>query len=471
MLKKLSLSLALTFALQVWAGPMTVIENPTELDRYMQSSDFNGVVYVAKNKSTLLKKAFGVKDFNSRIPLTTEDKFQIGSVSKQFVAASLLKLQEEGKLSLDDELTKFFPEQIKLKNIKVRNILNHTAGLKNYTDQEEFWKMTENNRLLTLEEISEYIFSLPFDFEVGSKWNYSNSGYILAGMIVEKLTGETWDQFIKRNFLSPLEMTNTGYNLHFEEVSDVVGHMQDEDGKQVPILGFSLSWALSAGALYSTLEDLAKWTQIYDESHLLNSESKKQMQTAFLGDYGLGVWIKNYNGQTLITHSGRTPGFVTKLHYVKESKLNVVTFNNTDGNGPDLSDILLDFYTLGKAVSLKTKLFPMSEETMSQYAGNFSQDGFSVKVYLEGGRLFLFPDGQKPFLMKPVDVDSFNLEGFAGEEFLRDSEGKVFALKHYQNGRSSIFKKVSEKASLLPLTTLLPKKKHPIQKPTQFRDF
>lgn len=474
MINKISLCFVLFFISQVWASPLVLIRNQADLEDYMDNSKFNGVILVAKDKTILLKKAYGLKNLSSQVPLSTEDKFQIGSVSKQFVAAALLKLQEQGKLSLDDDLTKFFPEQLQLKNIKLRNILNHTSGVKNYTDQKEFWDGLQEGQVLSLEEISQYIFSLPFDFDVGKKWNYSNSGYILAGAILEKITGQSWSQFIEQNFLSPLQMNQTGYSVNFKEVSDVVGHIRNSDGELVLNDWFNLSWAFSAGGLYSTIEDLSKWSQIYDQSSLLSSDSKTQMQTPFLALYGLGVFIKGYNGQTLITHSGRTPGFVTQLHYLKESKLNVVTLNNVDGTGPDLSNVLLEFYNSGSATVLKDKLFPISQEALEQYVGNFKQGDFYVKIYTEKGKLFLYPAGQKPFIMKPVDTDSFNLEDISGEEFLRNDQGQIYGFKHFQNGRSSFFSLVNDESKSSSFSMFFSKSlkaDHPIQRPKVLQDF
>ena len=130
--------------------------------------------------------------------------------------------------------------------------MNHTSGISNFTDHEEFWNMLDYNKTLTLDEIIEFTVKFPLEFEAKTKWNYSNSGYIIAGKIVEVVTGQTWDKYLEDNFLKPLNMNNTGYQEYFEKVSDVTGHILQDD-KLVPFTEFNLSWALSAGALYGLL--------------------------------------------------------------------------------------------------------------------------------------------------------------------------------------------------------------------------
>lgn len=440
MLKKSSLLLSLFFSFHSFAGPMVNINSSEELNAFIAKSPFNGVVLVAKDNSVVMKKAFGVKDFVSNISLSVDDKFQIGSNTKQFVAASILKLQEEGKISLDDEVIKYLPQYSILKNIKIRDILNHTSGITNYTDQKTFWDMVDYDKTLSLDNIIEFATSFPFEFEPRTNWKYSNSNYIVAGKIVEVISGESWDQYIKNHFLNPLQMSNTGYNEYFDKISDVTGHVT-EDGVLTPEK-FNLSWALSAGALYSNVDDLLKWMAIYDSSTLLSEESKKEMQTPFLSNYGLGLMITTENGDEMLFHNGRTPGFNSSIAYLKKSKLKVITLDNVDGRYP-VANIVRDFYTKGNTTAIKFDSYTVTPEELQKFVGVYGgSTGLQVKIFLQEGKLFLQPnDGQPAYLMRANDKDSFDLQGFAGEEFLRDESGSVVSLKHYQNGHESIFPK------------------------------
>lgn len=432
------------FSVSTFAGPMVEISSKDELNAYIKRSEFNGVVLVAKDKNILMKEAFGYKNLESKIPLTTSDKFQIGSNTKQFVSASLLKLQEEGLVSLDDPITKYLPELLEYKNIKVRDILNHTSGISNYTDHDEFWNMLDYNKVLTLDEIIAFTRKFPVDFETKTQWNYSNSGYIIAGKIVEVITGQTWDKYLEDNFLKPLNMTNTGYQEYFEKVSDVSGHILKAD-KLVPFTEFNLSWALSAGALYSTVDDLLKWTTIYDDSALLSDSSKKDMQTPFLSNYGLGLMIQPQGDDVVIKHQGRTLGFVSSVEYLKNSKLKVITLDNIDGNVLGISGILSNFYSNGYTSAVKLDSYPLPLASLQEYEGDFASGKFEFKIFVKNNKLFLLPnDGQRPYQIKPNDKDSFNLLGISGEEFMRNENGVIVGLKHYQDDHISNFvKKIS----------------------------
>jgi CubicO group peptidase (beta-lactamase class C family) len=427
----------------VFAGPMLEVQNQAEFESYLLESNFNGVLLVAKKDQILFKKAFGVKDFKTNTALTTEDKFQIGSVSKQFIAAAIIKLQEDQKLSIDDEVVKYLPKYQSLKGIKIRDLLNHTSGVANYTDQQSFWQTIDFNKSLSLTDILNFTVTLPVDFAPTTKWKYSNSGYIIAGKIVEVVSGQSWDTFIKTNFLEPLKMNNSGYTDYFSQVSDVVGYM-DNDGSLTPVIEFNMSWALSAGGLYSTVEDMLKWTSIYDSSSLLSENSKTQMQTPFLKNYALGVLVTQFNNETKISHGGRTPGFRTELTVLKSSGLKIVKFDNTDGGKTDAAALALNFYAKGSASVVKKKPYPIDSATLNDYVGDYNGEGnFNVKVFIQNGVLLLQPkDGQPAYPLVANDKDSFRLLDISGEEFIRNQSGIVIGLKHYQNGGMSYLTKV-----------------------------
>ncbi len=448
-MKIIIFTLLLLLCSPVFAGPLVTLTTNTQVDSYIQKSGYNGVILVAKEKNILMKKAYGDTTLNNENgrPLVLSDKFEIGSITKQFVAASLLKLQEEGKISLDDEITKYLPYNSAynsvLKNIRIRDLLNHSSGVANYTDQEKFWDMVEYSRVLTLDEIIDFILPLPFDFEVRTQWKYSNSGYILAGKILEIVSNESWDQYIKNHFLIPLGMTDTGTTTYFENVSQAVGHMM-QNGTLVPFTAFNLSWAQSAGALYSTVDDLLKWMAIYDETDLLSASSKKEMQTPFLRDYALGIGVKPFKDERMISHGGRTPGFVSNVTYLDKTKLSIICLDNIDGSVAGIGDVLLLYFTEGKAQAIKLDDYAMTENQLNQFVGAYECDTLKIKLLIQNGTLYLLPDGQRAYKMRPNDVDSFDLERFAAEEFFRNESGAVTGFTHYQGRTTSTCKKVAD---------------------------
>lgn len=435
MLKQLTLIIFLFFTHQLIAGPMQKVTKEDDLINYFIEGGFNGVLLVKKDNQTLLRKAIGFKSESKIRELVVQDKLQIGSNTKQFIAASILKLQEDELLSINDYIVKYLPKYKSWENIQIKDILNHTSGIVNYTDKKNFWTILETQPEISLDYIIDFASGYPLDFSPKSNWNYSNTGYIIAGKIIEIVSGINWDQYIKNNFLLPLDMLDTGYSLDFSSVSEVKPITQDSD------FNFNLSWALSAGALYSTIDDLAKWASIYNESDLLSNESKKLMQSPFLNGYGLGLIISPYNKDVMISHGGRTPGFVSSFNFLKKDHLTVITLDNNDGQ-LSIANTLLSYYTSGAAQVLKIKKYTMGNQNLNEYTGSYSIGKFTFEVFLKEKGLYLRPnDGQPPYLLKPVDIDSFNILNISGEEFIRDPNGNITALKHYQNGHITTFSK------------------------------
>jgi CubicO group peptidase (beta-lactamase class C family) len=314
-----------------------------DLRSHIEKKGFNGVVLVMKNNKVLFKEAFGHKNLIKKNPLTVNDRFQIGSITKQFVAAAILKLQEDDRLSINDSITKYLPQYPKWRNIKIKDVLNHTSGIVNYTAHSEFMSARRPYDVLTLDRILDYSYRFKVDFVPRSKFKYSNAGYIVAGKIIEATSGMKWDEYIRKNFLLPLGLYDTGHNNFFEEVSNVIGH-EFKNGNFSLVQNLNLSWALSAGSFYSTVDDLAKWSQIFENSSLLSNKSLKAMLKPGLGNYGMGVFITSYGSDTLINHTGVTKGFHSKMYYLKKSKINVITLDNTDGKASDVSDNILSFF-------------------------------------------------------------------------------------------------------------------------------
>lgn len=436
---------ALAISAVAFAGPMQDIKSRQELDQYLTESEFSGVIGVSQNAKLIYKKAFGVRNLNSSSPILTTDKFQIGSVTKQFVAVALLKLQQEKKVSLTDKLSKYFPNYPRAEQVQLIDILQHVAGVTNYTDQSTFWELVSNGQTLTLDEIINYSTKFPYDFDPKTKWKYSNTGYILAGRIVEIVSGQSWDEYIAEHLLKPLQLNNIGYVADFNRVSEVTGHL-DNNGSLVPAPDFNLSWALSAGALYSDIDDLLNWTKIYSDSDILSPSSKAQLLATNMQSYALGVTVGAYSGDIKISHGGRTPGFSTTLSYLKNSKLAVAKLDNNDGSKVNAEPVVLKFFSSGKAQALKLKLYPVQRTELDQYVGFYKGSSMNFNVFIKNNSLFLQPDdGQPAYQLYANDKDSFRIMTLAGEEFLRNAQGKIVGLRHYQGGGVSDFTKLAAK--------------------------
>lgn len=239
-------------------------------------------------------------------------------------------------------------------------------------------------------------------------------------------------------------MSQTGYSDFFDSNSLVKSYLKNESSYEEQPL-FNYSYAASAGGIYSTVDDLLKWTSIYDKSEILSLSSKSDMQTANLNNYGLGISISNFQNDIEITHGGSVSGFVTSLGYLKKSKLAVIALDNIGGDHIDIYSLLRDFFYNGKVNALKLKTYSISLHEMQEFVGTFtSVNNFSMNIYVENEQLYLkTSDGQPPYLLRANDKDSFNLLDFSGEEFVRDESGKIIGMKHYQNGHVSYLTKVA----------------------------
>lgn len=311
-----------------------------DIDKHISRSGFNGVVLVMKDSKVLLKKSYGYRDSESQTPLKTSDRFQIGSNTKQFTAAALLKLQEEGKVDLNDYVTQYLPQYPIWTNVQIKDLLNHSAGIINHSDDKAFMAKRKYSNVFSLDYIIDYLSKFPLDFSPKTRHKYSNGGYIIAGKIIELASGEPWYKYIEQKFLLPMNLADTGHSIFFEKVSPVRGHVGD-----LVVRNLNLSWALSAGSLYSTVDDMARWLDIHSEASLLNKRSRKLMHTPFLNNYALGVYTQRYGNNTVIYHSGVTRGFYSRTYYLKKSKLKIITFENKNSVAKEIPDILLRYFT------------------------------------------------------------------------------------------------------------------------------
>ena len=275
-----------------------------------------------------------------KVPNTSDTKFRIGSISKQFTATIIMQLVEEGKIKLDGKLTDYLPNYRKDTGdqITIHQLLNHTSGILPYTSMPNVWSDSLRNHY-DQDYMIKHFHSGDLQFEPGTQFAYNNTGYYLLGVIAEKVTGKKLGQLLKERIFTPLEMTNTA-----SEDDEVV-----IDKKASGYLKFGNSYrldpyfympnALGAGHMYSTVEDMVKWDQALYTNKILSKESKVDMFTPYLANYGYG-WgirtdtIKGTNEITKITaHSGGINGFNTFFIRLLSKKQMIAIFSNA-GNAP-----------------------------------------------------------------------------------------------------------------------------------------
>lgn len=298
------------------------------LEGYIASQNFSGSVYIAKSGQVLLNKGFGFANRNTESENTPDTKFRIGSLTKQFTAVAILSLMEQGLLQLDDYVIEHINDFPHGDQITIKQLLTHTSGLANYTElsvfEEALKEYRSPNQLITMFK------NLPLEFTPGSQFSYSNSGYIVLGAIIEKLSGMSYQDYLTLNVFEPLNMLSSDYGTNeIANGAEALGYKAD--GSKAGFIDMSIPF--SAGALVSTVNDLAKWDQALYDNALLNAESTALMFTPSLNQYALG-WSVTKIAQTsepIHVHGGNILGFSSVIiRFPQTNKLIVVLSNIQD---------------------------------------------------------------------------------------------------------------------------------------------
>jgi CubicO group peptidase (beta-lactamase class C family) len=401
---------------------------------YLEMGDFSGVIMVAKGDEVLFLQGYGFADYEKQIPNKPETKFLIGSLWKQFVAAAILKLHEEGKVGLDDHVSKYLPDYSEGERMTVHQLLCHTSGLPfDFTPASGKGPASFKDRLD----------KEPLLFAPGTQYNYSNLGYQLLYLIIYVVSGENPDDHMRRVIFEPLGMKDTGvtqgqaieglskgYTLEYRGLQDTA--------KYVP-------W--QAGMGYCTASDLVLWVRGLLGGKLICADSLKRMLTPNLNRYGYGWFIDNSGDGTVIFHAGRTPGHSCMLTHLIERQITIVVLGNI-GNFPRtrISNDLLAIvtgepYVIPKAYAQQV----IDRRLLGGFTGVYeAEDGTRITVYSAGDHLFftqssadfsgdssslprfvMFPLSDNGFFCKEIDCQL---------EFGMDVQGGVRSLKVTFNG-------------------------------------
>ncbi|AEI65808.1 serine hydrolase domain-containing protein [Corallococcus macrosporus] len=336
----------LTGVVMAWVlvAPLAEAANvKQEVDRYIsgfhQKGLFNGTVLVANERGILLKKGYGAANLEWKVPNAPDTKFRIGSITKSFTATVILQLAAEGKLQLDDPITKHLPDYRKDTGdrVTITHLLNHTSGIPSYTSKPAIMKDADG-----FESVAAFVkkaCSDDLEFEPGTKYAYNNSGYFLLGAIIEKLTGQTYAEAVQARILGPLGMKDTGYDVSATVLPKRASGYAQAPGGIVNAAWLDMNLPYAAGSLYSTVEDLYRWERAFHGDTLLPAALKQKMLTPGLAHYGFG-WVMSdmtlHDGKTKlpgIFHTGGINGFSSILVRVPERKEAVILLDNMTHGG------------------------------------------------------------------------------------------------------------------------------------------
>ena len=395
------------FALAVPCGVVAAEDDVAiRIDEYLTKlypADQPGAaVIVTRDGEVLFRKGYGLASVELGVPIDAGMVFEIGSMTKQFTAVAVMMLVESGDVGLDDEVSKHLPDyDTGGKAITIRHLLTHTSGVPDLTDMEE-WAKRRRERLTPDEEIA-FFSGKPLDFEPGEEHRYSNSNYILLGRVVEVASGMPWSQFIGERIVGPLGMEHTGVDDGIEIVPGLVGSYKKSEGKLVhpDLIDMSQPWA--AGALYSNVDDLAKWDAALYTDALLSGASVEQCFTPAVlnngqaSDYGFGWAIEEFKGRKLIWHNGRVNGYLSHALRLPDERLYVAVLSNLEDSNATPGRVIAESVAaiaIGEPFEEAAGI-ELGEEELSAYVGTYrGESGGELQVVAEEGKLFIVIPGR-----------------------------------------------------------------------------
>jgi CubicO group peptidase (beta-lactamase class C family) len=401
------------------------------INGYLKKKQIPGcAVLVRKDGEVVHSAGYGIANLEHGVKVTPKTVFQSGSVGKQFTAMAVMMLVEEGKLSLGDRISKFLKVPSTWSKITVRHLLTHTAGLGDYPEKFSLQKDCTEEELLKMVTAEE------LEFEPGDQWSYSNLGYLTLGLVIHKVTGEFYGDFLQKRIFKKLGMNNTRIINEADIIPNrAAGYrLEKEELKNQKWVAPSLN-TTADGSLYFTIEDMAKWDEALDKQTLLTPESFEQMWTPLkLNDgkeesYGFGWNIeKNALGHRLIEHGGAWQGFATYIGRHPDEHLSVVVLCNRAGaNAAYIANVVAAFYVLDLAPRSRsaTKVDPA---TLNSYAGDYRLgDRLTVKIAVVGDHLETTWLGQKLLLLPESETLFFEEDSDRTLRFIRAGDHRVTA--------------------------------------------
>lgn len=404
-------------------------------------------VLVSRDGDVLFEQTFGGADIEDQRLADIHTKFRIGSVTKQFTAAAILKLQEHDELQVADKLSKYFPDFPRGDEITLHHLLTHTSGIHSYTAEPAFAARVTSP--IAVDDLISEIQTYDAEFDVGEKWEYCNSGYLLLGRIIEIVSGQTYATFLKEQFFDSLGMQDSGiYENGTTYVNEAKGYSFVDEVVQ-PAKPWNMSWAGGAGQLYSTLHDLMKWNEgVFGGEVLSESSLEAAFTPAVLNDgsatqYGYGWMISEVRGLKVITHNGGLDGFATHLSRYPDQNVTFVAMSNcvpVAAAPPDAfraGGMLAEVYLWQEMQPRKPPEIDQTIDTekLAKFVGRYDYGGAVMTLTLKDGQFFgqltgqpaikLFPKSETVLVSRVVE---------ASIEFVMDDDGKVTHVIHQQGG-------------------------------------
>jgi D-alanyl-D-alanine carboxypeptidase len=401
-------------------------------NEYLQShvdvNGFSGSVLIGKGDQVLFAKGYGLANAEFNLNNTPQTKFRLGSITKQFTAMAIMILVEKGRLSLDDPISKYIENSPEAwKDVTIHHLLSHTGGVPSFTSLP-----TYNDSMplpTTPTKTIDRVRTMKLEFKPGEKFNYSNTGYVMLGAIIEKVAGKTYEKFLEENVFTPLGMKDSGYDMPTKILANRASGFELRDGRLVHAPYLDMTVPHAAGALYSTVEDLHRWSTALDDGKLISPALAPKMYTPVKGNYAYGWAVGKRFGRQFVGHGGGIEGFQTDITRFPDERLCVVVLCNNNRSQPGAVATGLAAIALGAKYELpkKRKFVTVPAMILDRYVGDYQiAPGFVLSITRDGERLFGQATGQgKAELLAESESAFFVREANAVVTFVKDANGKI----------------------------------------------
>ena len=449
------LSLALIYtslvSAQEAAAPPTNDQITAKVDEYMKAvlkvDGFSGSILIARDGKPIVNKGYGMANVELNVPNAPDKIFRLGSITKQFTGMAIVMLQEGGKLSVNDPMCKYLTDCPEAwKPITIKHLLNHTSGITNYTSFPDFAKTTIMP--ITTTEMVDRVKKEKLEFTPGEKMAYSNSGYFLLGVVIEKASGKTYADFLQENIFTPLGMKQTGYDDPIRIIMNRAAGYKKESGKIINASYMDMSVPYAAGSLYSTTEDLLLWDQALYTEKLITRKSLEEMFTPWKGEsgYAYGWGIGKKFGHREISHGGGIYGFATQIARYPDDRVTVVVLSNIQSAPAGQIANNLSAIVFGAAFEMpkERKAISLDTKVMEKYVGEYQiGTNIVIAITLENGTLTGQLGGQGKFSLLPEsETEFFSKDVNAQIVFTKDATGQVNGFTLKQGGGNNPAKKI-----------------------------
>lgn len=416
------------------------------LSNQFKSNETGVSALVAKDGKIVYRKAFGKANLELDVNMTSENIFEVGSITKQFTSVSILMLLEEGKLSLEDEITKFIPDYpTNGKKITIHHLLTHTSGIKSYTSMPSFEKIIAIDE--TPLTFIDFFKNEPMDFDPGEKYLYNNSAYFILGYIIEKASGISYPKFIKERIFDKIDMKSSYYGSRTKLIKNrASGYGKTDQFVNAQYLSLTLPYA--GGSIMSTVDDMLKWQTAISTNVFVKKETINKAFTNYTlnnGDkinYGYGWSLNEINDVPTIEHGGAIPGYLSMGIFVPSKNVYVILFSNCDCQSPEAIALEIAALTIDKPKFDISSTVKLSTEQLNNWVGNYEFNNEVLRfITLKEGQLFSQREGSPElFKIYPTSANSFSFEGgFISYDFSIKDGKKVALFKNRINKELGIF--------------------------------